>query len=170
MLLQCRPQVLRLQSVSFTAYWLTMAYQKLLCRTTGQFQSDQFKEYCKSHAIEHIQSPPYHPQSNGQTEKFVDTLKGALLNTKEEGGTEGFMLRFLITCRTSIHPRLNGQSPVEILMRGTMRCSIERCPLNQGSRLIELPSTSVRIYGKEVDCRHHPWPTRELVPVVHEKL
>ena len=42
----------------------------------------QFNKYCKSHAIEHIQSPPNHQQANGQAEKFVDTLKRALLKTK----------------------------------------------------------------------------------------
>ena len=78
-----------------------------------QFTSAQFNEYCKTLAIEHIRSPPYHPQSNGQAEKFVNPLKRALLKTKGEGGTEGSIRRFLITYRTSGHPRLNGKSPAD---------------------------------------------------------
>ena len=86
-----------------------------------QFTSAQFNEYCKSHAIEHIRSPPYHPQSNGQAEKFVNPLKRVLLKIKEEGGTEESIRRFLITYRTSIHPKLNGKSPAEVLMGRTIR-------------------------------------------------
>ena len=47
-----------------------------------QFTSAQFNENCKSSAIEHIRSPPNHPKWNGQAEKFVDTLKRALLKQK----------------------------------------------------------------------------------------
>ena len=44
-------------------------------------------EYCNNHAIEHIRPPPYHPQSDGQAEKFVNTLKRAMLKVQGDGGT-----------------------------------------------------------------------------------
>ena len=85
-----------------------------------QIPSAQFNENCKSSAIEHIRPPPYHPKSNGQAEKFVDTLKRALLKTKGEVETEGSIRRFLITCMTRVHLRLNGKSPTEVLMGRTV--------------------------------------------------
>ena len=50
-----------------------------------QFTSAQSKEYCKNHATEHVWSPPYHPQSNDQTEKFVNTLKRPFAQNGREG-------------------------------------------------------------------------------------
>ena len=86
-----------------------------------RFTSAQFKEYCKNHAVSPVQSPLYHPQSNGQAEKFVDTSKRALRKTKEEERTEWLIRRFLTTYRTSVHSRLNGKSLAEVLIWRTVR-------------------------------------------------
>ena len=86
-----------------------------------QITSPQFDEYCNSHAIKHIRFPLYHHQSNGQADKFVDSLKRAWLKIKGEGGTEGSIRRFLITYRKSVHLMFNGKSPAEILMGRTIR-------------------------------------------------
>lgn len=45
-----------------------------------QFTSEAFKLYCSDQHITHIRTPPYHPQSNGQCERFVGTLKSFLVN------------------------------------------------------------------------------------------
>ena len=95
--------------------------ETIVSENETHFTSAQFKEYCKDHAIEHIRSPPYHPQSYGQAEIFVDTLKRVLLKTVGEGGAEGSIRRFLITYRTSVHPRLNERSPADVLMGRTIR-------------------------------------------------
>ncbi|CAI2736848.1 unnamed protein product [Schistosoma spindalis] len=47
----------------------------------SQFTSSQFQSFCQRLAIKHLRSPPYHPQSNGQAERFVDTFKRALTKT-----------------------------------------------------------------------------------------
>ena len=43
-----------------------------------QFTSKEFEHFCATFQVEHIRIPPYHPRSNGQTKRFVDTLKRAL--------------------------------------------------------------------------------------------
>ncbi|KAL6730171.1 hypothetical protein Aduo_001165 [Ancylostoma duodenale] len=40
-----------------------------------QFTAKEFQEFCDKQGIEHVRSPPFHPQSNVQAQRFVDTLK-----------------------------------------------------------------------------------------------
>jgi len=42
-----------------------------------QFTSWDFKEFMDDSRVNHITTPTYHPRSNGQAERFVDTLKRA---------------------------------------------------------------------------------------------
>ena len=42
-----------------------------------QFMANEFKDFCKAFLILHITTTPYHPSSNRQAERFVDTFKRA---------------------------------------------------------------------------------------------
>ncbi|EFO94687.1 hypothetical protein CRE_08564 [Caenorhabditis remanei] len=67
----------------------------------SQFTSSAFNEFCKSQGINHMRSPPYHPQSNGQAERFVDTLKRALGKLKGEETDDTALNIFLQNYRST---------------------------------------------------------------------
>ena len=88
----------------------------------SQFTSSQFADFCHRNAIAHIRSPPYHPQSNGQAERFVDTFKRALQKMKGEGTLAENIDKFLLMYRTTTNSQTpNAVSPAEILFKRKIR-------------------------------------------------
>ena len=49
-----------------------------------QFTSQEFDKWIQSNGIKHLRGAPYHPQSNGEAERFVQTFKRSL--KKDQGG------------------------------------------------------------------------------------
>ena len=97
-----------------------------------QFTATEFQEFCKKEGIEHVRSPPFHPQSNGQAERFVDILKRTLQKIKE-GGTSVKLAEFLQCCRLTLNnsvPRT--LSPAEVFLGRQMRTPLTL--LNEPSR------------------------------------
>ena len=45
------------------------------------FTSAEFQTFVKRNGIRHVRSAPYHPSSNGQAERVVQTFKEAILKT-----------------------------------------------------------------------------------------
>ena len=81
------------------------------------FSSVKFSTFCQQNGINHIRTPPFHPQSNGQVEHLVDTFKRALLKLRGEGTTSEILETFLTSYRATPNPNTpNGSSPAESLM------------------------------------------------------
>lgn len=102
-----------------------------------QFDSALFKEFTESRGIKHYKTAPYHPQSNGQAERFVKTFKKALQKFKsEEMSGMKFMeslQQFLQTYRSTPHRYTPGsKSPAEILLGTRIRTTLDLMkPQNQ---------------------------------------
>ncbi|VDM29077.1 unnamed protein product [Toxocara canis] len=87
-----------------------------------QFSSYDFQQFCISNGICHIFSPPYHPQSNGLAERFVDTFKRAMLKLKRDG----IMDTFLGTYRTTPNASLpEHRTPAELFLGRSPRTSLD---------------------------------------------
>ncbi|KAL6730979.1 hypothetical protein Aduo_001894 [Ancylostoma duodenale] len=88
----------------------------------SQFASKEFAEFCSTNGITHVRSPPFHPQSNGQAERFVDTFKRALEKLKDSGTTSEALQKFLQTYRrTPCSASPGGRSPAENFLGRQLR-------------------------------------------------
>jgi hypothetical protein len=91
---------------------------KLVTDNATYFKSAKFEEFCLKNGIEHITTPAFHPQSNGQVERFVDTLKRALKKMEGEGSVDEILPKFLKIYRTTpSRSTKNNQSPADNIFK-----------------------------------------------------
>ncbi|CAH8548360.1 unnamed protein product, partial [Dicrocoelium dendriticum] len=90
--------------------------EMLVTDNGAQFTSTLFREICRINGIQHKFSPLYHPQSNGQAVRFVDTFKRTLLKAEATRVSRDAIQPFLRMYRNT--PKLNtpeGKSPSKCL-------------------------------------------------------
>ena len=85
-----------------------------------QFSSAEFSAFAKTYTFKHITSSPHYPQSNGQVERSVRTIKGIL--KKSEDPHLG-----LLSYRATPMPWC-GLSPAELLMGRKIRTTVPQTP------------------------------------------
>uniref|UniRef100_A0A5S6QAX4 RNA-directed DNA polymerase n=1 Tax=Trichuris muris TaxID=70415 RepID=A0A5S6QAX4_TRIMR len=90
----------------------------------SQFKSDEFQTFCKNNLIRSILISPYHPSSNGQAERMVQTTKRAL-NKMVHGSWNKRLARFLLTSHIS-PSSATGVSPAELLMGRKLKTCLDR--------------------------------------------
>jgi len=78
------------------------------------FTSDKFQEFVKKNGIKHTFSTPYHPATNGQVERAVQTFKQGLCEIPH-GSVEEKLIKFLFKYRITPHST-TGIPPAELLM------------------------------------------------------
>ncbi|XP_055522720.1 uncharacterized protein K02A2.6-like [Wyeomyia smithii] len=87
---------------------------KILVSDNGsQFVSARFKQFCDEAGITHLTIAPYHPQSNGQAERFVDTLKRGLKKLREGANPATFLSVYWSTLNRSARDH---KSPAELFL------------------------------------------------------
>ncbi|XP_003369037.1 conserved hypothetical protein [Trichinella spiralis] len=64
---------------SLKTVFTRFGFPEVLVSDNGtQFTATEFTIFCGENGIRHVTSAPYHAQSNGQVERFIDTFKRAL--------------------------------------------------------------------------------------------
>ncbi|KAK6059210.1 integrase core domain protein [Cooperia oncophora] len=91
-----------------------------------QFIAKAFEEYCKRRNIELTFIPPYHHNSNGEAERFVQTFKKAYYKGRKAAKAVDTIVRdLLFEYRVTEHPA-TGMSPAEMLMESCAKDDL-RC-------------------------------------------
>ena len=106
-----------------------------------QFTSNEFKQFCHTYLVKHIMTIQYHPRSNGQAERFVDTLKWAL--RKAQGTPRDRALQqFLQVYKITPNPNTPmGRSPTETLFSWKIRSVFDKLIPRQArfKKIVTLP-------------------------------
>ena len=70
-----------------------------------QFTAEEFKQFCIGNGINHTLTAPYHPSTNGEVERFVQTFKTSM---------QKHLCQFLLHYRSTPHTT-TGKTPAEIM-------------------------------------------------------
>ena len=93
--------------------------EQIISDNGPQYTSEAFKQFAKSYGFDHITSSPYFPQSNGEAERAVQTIK----NLMKKGDD---MYLAILAYRTT--PTEIGYSPAELLMNRKLRTTVPMLP------------------------------------------
>ena len=88
-----------------------------------QFTSEEYRQFCERNGIRRTLVAPYHPSSNGEAERFVQTFKSALRRAKSEDLKQA-LAQFLLHYRTSSHGT-TGKSPAEMMFGRRIRTRLD---------------------------------------------
>ena len=111
------PEVIRMSSSTSTSETIKVLLSlfarhglpdKLVSNNGPQFTSDEFKEFMLNCGILHIKTAPYHPQTNGEAERFVQTFKNFVKRADHDKNLnqrqiDEAILKFLMTYRCTPH-------------------------------------------------------------------
>ena len=107
-----------------------------------QFTGSEFRNFCRSLSVKHVTTPPYHPRSNGQAERSVDTFKRAL---KKNNGLDTEQ-QFLSIYRITPNPNtISGKSPAELMFSRKIRSVFDR--------LLPVRKKKKKNYSNDKNCK-----------------
>lgn len=82
--------------------FLTFGRPRLIVADNGPpFNSKEFRDYCNESSIKFLNSPPYHPASNGVCERWVQNAKNLFKKIMGSTYSESRLQEVLIALRTS---------------------------------------------------------------------
>ena len=89
----------------------------------SSFTSNEFRDFAQKNGIKHVTSAPYHPSSNGQAKRAVQTVKQGLKRTPGKTVQER-LSKFLFKYRLTPNS-MTGVAPCELLMKQKLRSSLD---------------------------------------------
>jgi len=116
-----------------------------------QFVSQEFEDFLVKNGIRHYTSPHYHPSSNGQAERTVQTVKTMLKKiAADKGDFHRQLSNYLLTYRNTPHPT-TGASPAELLMKRKLRTRLCLLKPTQADNIRMKQAENVRDRGRDFE-------------------
>jgi len=124
----------------------------LVCDNGPPFASREFMEYCEKNDIKLLHSPPYNPESNGEAERNVQTLKNMMKKNMEEYDSDIFQE---ILSKVRNIPNVSGNLPSELIFGFEPRTSLTKLVKTKeitedGNTEIEIPDNRKFLIGEKV--------------------
>lgn len=128
------PQIYKINSISTSSildclkdFTSQFGNPELIVSDNGtQFTSQHFSDFCSTNGIGHKFTAPYHPQSNGLAERFVDTLKRALKKLEGTGTSKEILQTFLKCYRSTPNTNaLQNKTPSELFVGRNLRTNLD---------------------------------------------
>jgi len=154
------PEVYNLNTNSTSAHIITKLREtfvrfgipdQIVSDNGTQFTSQEFQEFCKFNGIKHTTSSVYHPRSNGEAERFVQTFKKSMKEASV-GNWELTLQRFLFTYRLTPHAT-TGSAPCELLQGRKLKCVLDLVRPNPSSKTADSQRRQEKSYNKKTRTR-----------------
>lgn len=130
------------------------------------FTSQDFKEFLDRCGIVHILTAPYHPSSNGQAERFVQTfkqnLRKVLPNSPTRSQVDAELNKFLLSYRRAPHVG-TGESPARLFLNRNIRSGIDLLKASTSKKNQQLSTTREFAAGNTVMFRNYTATAKWLI-------
>ncbi|XP_055351901.1 uncharacterized protein K02A2.6-like [Paramacrobiotus metropolitanus] len=90
-----------------------------------QFTSQEFANFRAEHGIKHLRTPPGHPQSNGQAERYVQTIKDGVAKLMADRKNLSDALRQFLWRYRGAPYATTGKSPAELFLGRKFRTQLD---------------------------------------------
>ena len=135
----------------FASYGLPV---QLVSDNGPQFSSDEFASFLKSNGVKHITSAPYHPSSNGLTERFVKTFKKAMRNPDHPSASfDQQLMSFLLSYRTTPHAT-TGETPASLFLLRSIRTRLDLLYPNVKETVLKKQAEQKGYHDQHSHLRH----------------
>ncbi|XP_063545731.1 uncharacterized protein K02A2.6-like [Cydia strobilella] len=111
------------------------------------FVSDEFETFLKRNSIQHVTSPPYHANSNGQAERTVQTIKNKIKRQSDIPWPER-VAKLLYHLRTT-PSTVTGKTPAELLNNRKFRTALSTLhpDSNHSKKFVQASGTALRQFS-----------------------
>ncbi|XP_054745933.1 uncharacterized protein K02A2.6-like [Anastrepha obliqua] len=120
------------------------------------FTSEEFKNFMKNNLIRHIRSAPFHPSTNGQAERMVQSTKNYLKKAEPGINIDLSLARYLFNQHTTPHSTTN-RSPAELLFNRELKTYFDKIQPHEivYGKVTDPVSTKPFISGSPIWVRNH---------------